>query len=211
MKTRSRVWAFLAYPDSTDMVILRKALSDLHCEGAISPLHDNDVFDEFDVMKWCKSHPAGLVGVDVPKVGDKKEPHYHVLLAFKGSKSTAQLDDWASSFTLKKMHWEAVGDKQGYLRYLCHLDDSDKAQYSIDDIEPFGNIDLSCLHSVTKAQMYDAFPRMMDIIEDNQLTAFYQLFKAVLAEHDSVLLESLVQNTYLWHQYLISYAQTVQR
>lgn len=211
MKTRSRVWAFIAYPESFDMDMCRKAISNLHCEGAISPIHDKDTFDDFDVMKWCKHHPAGLVGVTPPVVGQIKKPHYHVLLCFKGSKSTAQLSDWAESFTKSKIHFEAVGDKQGYLRYLAHLDDLDKSQYDPDKIEPFGNIDLSCLHAVTKAQMYAAFPRMMEIIEDNQLTSFFQLFKSVLAEHDNVLLESLVSHTYLWHQYLISYAHSITR
>lgn len=218
LKTRSRVWAFIAYPDSFKMDMCRKAISNLHCEGAISPLHDKDTFDELDIMKWVKSHPTGLAtlreagaGSKTPVVGQIKEPHYHVLLAFKGSKSVQQLQDWASIFTDKKVHFEAVGDKQGYLRYLAHLDDLDKAQYNPDDIEPFGNIDLSCLHAVTKAQMYEAFPRMMEIIEDNQLTGFFQLFKAVLAEHDPILVESLVQHTYMWHQYLISYSHSIGR
>ena len=81
-------------------------LDQLHVAALISPLHDKD------------TNPSG----------EPKKPHYHVLLMFEGVKDyeTQVKPIFAEIGGVGR---EMVNSARGYARYLCHLDNPEKAQY----------------------------------------------------------------------------------
>lgn len=117
---RSRTYAFLLYPESAPEN-WRKILSDLHVPCAISPVHDADL-DDNNLLK---------------------KSHYHGVLYFDQPKACKQVIDLLKPLNITYV--EQVSNTRSYNRYLCHLDNPEKAQYSRDDIETFSGavVDLS--------------------------------------------------------------------
>ena len=109
-ESRNRHWATILYMESAPFDALNK-IKDLKVPGFISPLHDSDV---------------------IPETGEIKKPHWHVLLTFPGKKSRSQIIEIFKDFG--GVGAEAIHSFTGHARYLCHLDDKDKAQYKIEDV-----------------------------------------------------------------------------
>jgi hypothetical protein len=114
---RSRVWACIVYPDSAPEN-WRDMLDDAHIPYAISPLHDRD------------------------ENADKspKKPHWHVLFVCEGKKSQEQMDELSHS--VNGTICQRVQSAKGMARYLIHQDNPEKAQYSKNDIECHGGLDI---------------------------------------------------------------------
>jgi hypothetical protein len=108
-KERSLYFAFLLYQESAPSDWL-DTLSGFHVPALVSPLHDNDMHDD----------------------GTQKKPHWHIILMFPTVKSIPQVIDLLSPFGIH--HVEVVHSRKVYTRYLCHLDDPDKALYSENDV-----------------------------------------------------------------------------
>ena len=113
---RARVFATLVYPESAPEGWQDK-LSETHVQALVSPLHDRD------------KNPNG----------EQKKPHYHVLLLFDGMKSYEQAGRLRSM--IGGVGWEEIASTRGYARYLCHLDNPEKAQYDESEIREFGGAD----------------------------------------------------------------------
>lgn len=107
---RTRTWAFVAYPESLPPN-WRAVLDEMGVPWACSPLHDKDVNET---------------------TGEPKKPHYHVVLSFSGPKSYEQvkeITDKLNTTVPQKCH-----SVRGAVRYMAHLDNPEKAQYSTSDI-----------------------------------------------------------------------------
>lgn len=87
-------------------------LYNLHIKAFISPVHDKDIKEN----------------------GEFKKPHCHIMLMYDSpvSPNIAQ-SDFANIGALSA-HIEILKSKQGYARYLCHLDDKNKAQYDTEEV-----------------------------------------------------------------------------
>lgn len=119
-------------------------ISDLHVKGFLSPLHDRD---------------------------DKK-PHFHLFLMYDGKKS---LDQVRSDFlSFGGVGCEVVKSGKGYARYLCHLDDKDKAQYCIDDVKCFGGADYKLFIRDSSSKL-DILTDIMDFCDQYDVYSFYAL------------------------------------
>lgn len=116
----------------------------------ISPLHDNDVNSN----------------------GDDKKPHYHVLVMFDSVKTVEQAKAFFEKFC--GVGCEVVNSLRAYARYLCHLDNPEKAQYKIDDVVQFGGADylstISCSSDKSKS-----IREMIVYIEENDIVCFADL------------------------------------
>lgn len=126
----------------------------------ISPLHDRDV------------NPFG----------EPKKPHYHVILAYDGPKSYEQVkrltDEINASAKIEK-----VNSLRGYLRYFCHEDNPEKAQYSRSDIQCIGGADLDVLTRPTTGERYALIGEMIDYIESNNVTEFSDFMNFARVHH----------------------------
>lgn len=113
---RFRSCMCIVYPDSAP-ADWKDRLCDMHIPAAVSPLHDKDV------------NPDGEI----------KKAHWHVVLNFDGVKSLRQLVDIASQFGgVRVVPCQSV---VGALRYLCHIDNPEKAPYPVKDVVTFGGLD----------------------------------------------------------------------
>lgn len=146
--TRSRNFATVVYPESAPedwQDILAR-----HCVPAfISPLHDRDV------------NPGG----------EPKKPHYHVVLMFEGKKSIPQVTEIFES--IGGVGCEVVKSIRGYARYLCHLDNPEKAQYNIDDVRSIASDYIGTIGLAIDKHV--ALGEMQDFCEKYNIYSFYLL------------------------------------
>lgn len=148
-ETRKRNWAFIVYPDSAPAKWL-ETLREMLVPGFVSPLHDKDVNAD----------------------GEPKKAHWHVLLTFKGLKSYEQVAEIARQFngTIP----QPCKDLRAYARYLCHLDNPEKAQYIPSDVTCLCGTDY--LDTVkASADTDSALNEMMDWCIKNNCYSFFQL------------------------------------
>lgn len=144
---RSRNWSFIIYPESV-VENWKEILEKLYLPTAISPLHDKDINPD----------------------GSSKKPHYHILLMFRGVKSYNQILEITEQ--LNATIPQLVHSAKGLVRYMAHLDNPDKAQYEISDIESLGGIDLSELLKPSSQDRYSMIREMLQFINDNQIVEF---------------------------------------
>ena len=85
-------------------------IDDLHIPTFISPYHN----------------------ADFNPTGEPKKPHYHIIFMFDGKKSVEQVENIVRSF--KGVGCFPVENLRSLSRYLCHLDNADKAQYNVEDV-----------------------------------------------------------------------------
>lgn len=164
------VWRNRGEEREHDYETVCRVLRDLHIKAALSPLHDSDTYSESDVEEWRERHKDkdGKVmtedgrGVPLvpPEVGQPKPPHWHVICTFGGPKSLDQLRRMFEPLHVRAFY--TVESKDGLLRYFCHLDDPDKAQYDRQDVTAFGGMDLSALYDVAASDERQA---MFDLID----------------------------------------------
>ena len=95
--SRRRCFATILYTESCSADYLQQ-LESMHIPAFLSPLHDNDLTED----------------------GEKKKPHYHLMLMFQGKKSKEQVVQIFKK--LGGVGCELVESKIGMARYLCHLD-----------------------------------------------------------------------------------------
>lgn len=147
---RTRNWACVVYPDSTvdDWI---KILEEFHVPFLVSPLHDNDVSAD----------------------GQPKKPHYHLLLCFDSVKTSDQAQEIFNS--VNGVGIEKVSSLRGYARYLCHLDDPDKAQYNPNDVYAFRE-DYATLISLP-TDKYDSIAAMIDFVDREQIISYAALLR----------------------------------
>lgn len=153
---RSRYWASILYPESCkgDFIDL---LKEQHVNFLLSPLHDTDV----------------------DKDGVLKKAHYHLMLCFDGPTSDQVADIIFSS--LGGVGCVRVSNCTSYSRYLCHMDDPDKAQYSPDDVVSYG-VDYAD-YIQTPDSRYDDIGGIIDFCEQNQITNFAHLLMSLRREN----------------------------
>lgn len=117
---RARVWATILYTESCASDY-QQIISSWHVPALVSPLHDRDREES----------------------GELKKPHYHLMIWFEGKKSRDQVK---MLFTkVCGVGCEKVDSKIGMARYLCHLDNEDKAKYSVSDVVQFSGADYILL------------------------------------------------------------------
>lgn len=148
--SRTRNYATIVYPESAAdnwLMILRE----LHVPFMVSPLHDQDL----------------------TAAGEPKKPHYHVQFVFDGVKSEGQVKEIVT--TIGGVGVEVVESRKGYARYLCHLDDYDKAQYDPDDVRCFGG--LSYYDEIDRiSDKYDVLGEMMEFCNQYNVNSYWLLY-----------------------------------
>lgn len=147
--TRIRNFATIVYPDSAPEN-WQDILAQQFVPAFISPLHDKDI------------NPTG----------EPKKPHYHVLLMFEGKKSVEQVTEIFN--LIGGVGCEKVNSIRGYARYLCHLDNPEKAQYEQNLVRSLGGADyVGTIGLVT--DKYKAIGEMIDFCEENDIVSYSDL------------------------------------
>lgn len=147
--SKARNFAFIMYPESMPDD-WEKILGDWHIKILISPLHDADVnADE-----------------------SEKKPHYHVIIIFDGPATAARAQAVADSVCGTIIL--PVASLRSYARYLCHMDNPEKAQYDVCEVRCMGQVDY--LDIVASAADVDAIiTEMEQWCDENGVFSYAQL------------------------------------
>lgn len=172
MADRYRNWFWIAYPDSmpenwADIII------DSHVPTLVSPLHDKDI--DLD--------------------GSEKKPHYHILTMYSGNKTYEQFrDDFLSPMNTSV--FQVAKDLGGCARYLCHLDNSEKAEYKVKDIMEFNGADWQSV-ALTSREERKLIKTIMQFAYENNIYYYWDLVSYAMHCNDSWT-ESLINRTVFW-------------
>lgn len=124
-----------------------KKINEMHLPCFISPPHDNDF------------NPTG----------EKKKKHWHVLLNYDSVKTEEQAKNDINEFG--GVGCEVVKSNRAYARYLCHLDNPEKAQYSVNDVTSIGGLDYIELINST-ADLMAMELEIADYLLENNVLSF---------------------------------------
>lgn len=228
---KSNVNAFVVWDESMPLVQLVDFLTINHYAAVISPLHDSDVYTAEDCKRWRESQellhgvyidegattwerPTGELRTNglgapikvttterVPQVGDKKKPHRHVLVMLDYS---APLSTWLNNFAPLDIHYmEVVKSKRGYLRYLCHLDNPEKARYNVHDVISLGGVDITCIYDKTQRDADNLEISILNAISEHRLSDVTKLQQYLLhTAHDMDAYREVKAHYGYWSQYM---------
>lgn len=154
---RTRNWNIIVYPDSAP-ANWREYIDDLHIEWIESPLHD----------------------ADLNATGEHKKPHWHVLLMFGGMKTYEQVCEVIAP--LKCPVPQKCLSAKGSVRYMAHLDNPEKHQYSISEIKSHGGVDLNDMLKPSATERYGMIREMCDFVRDNGIMEFQDLMDYAMDE-----------------------------
>lgn len=177
---RSRNFTIVFYPDDLPSNWI-ELVSSIHCKWVLSPLHDRDFNAD----------------------GTPKKSHYHAIFMFGTLKSLKQIDGLFRNLFGKTVDEHGVEvitsgsipgvaninsksiihDRNATMRYLCHMDNPEKAQYCVNDIQAFNGADVMELlkHSQTEVQV--SMIAMEEFIEDNNITELCDFTRLIRYTH----------------------------
>lgn len=145
---RTRNYACVVYPESAPEN-WRAIAAESKIPMFISPLHDKDI------------NPTG----------EPKKPHYHVMVMYDGPKTKEQAEAFFK--TIGGVGCEPINSVRGYARYLKHLDNPEKHQYT-DDVECYGGADY--IQAIgTAADKLKGIREMITWIQENDIICFAEL------------------------------------
>ena len=156
---RKRNFATVIYPESAPEN-WREILAGYFVPAFVSPLHDRDV----------------------NATGEPKKAHHHVMVMFEGKKSEEQVKNLFDS--IGGVGLEKVESLRGYARYLCHLDNPEKAQYNPSDVISLNGSDYSYTIGIV-ADKYKAVREMIAFCKTNQIVSYAELLEYAAVEQDT--------------------------
>lgn len=114
MGLRSRKIEIIVYKENVqDLDVLENYLKSTGNLYFISPLHDKDVYEEGE------------------KKGELKKAHWHLLLCFQNARFYNSVAKEFATYGVIEQNLNTVKCLNSAVRYLCHLDNQEKAQYEI--------------------------------------------------------------------------------
>lgn len=123
---RARDFLIELYPDnSVHMAVFEKLNKGYNIVGI---KHDRDVYEEE------RKNEAGEI---VNGIGELKKEHFHIIISFDNAR---YLNGISKELGLEKRFIQKVQSYKQCARYLIHLDNEEKAQYTLDEL--FGNADM---------------------------------------------------------------------
>lgn len=115
---------------------------------------------------------------------DEKKPHYHVFFNPPNSISVNTAKELIATIGGANEEILRVISKRGYLRYLIHLDNPEKYQYSMTDVKTgCGAVyDDKSISSDEECKMleFDTIQEMIDFIDDHDVVAYCDFVRICL-------------------------------
>lgn len=179
---RTRNFATIVYPESAPEN-WQDILAQQFIPAFISPLHDKDI------------NPTG----------EQKKAHYHVVIMFDGVKTDEQAKEIID--LIGGVGLERVNSIRGYARYLCHLDNPDKAQYEQSDVRSLCGADYIGTIGLI-IDKYKAIGEILDYCKENNETSYARLLEYCREERFDWFRVLCDNGTYVVETYLKSRSWT---
>lgn len=183
--TRTRNYATVVYPESAPEN-WKEILSEQFVPAFISPLHDSDL------------NPTG----------ESKKAHYHVMVMYDSVKTVEQAKELFS--LIGGVGCEKVASVRGYSRYLCHLDNPEKHQYSTQEVVSFCGADyIGTIGLVT--DKYVCIREMIAFCDEYSIVSYSDLLEYCAKNNDSWFRVLCDNGTVVMREYLKSKDWTERR
>ncbi|MCL2605572.1 MAG: replication protein [Defluviitaleaceae bacterium] len=176
---KTRNWAGVVYPESAPEG-WQDMLRDTHVKSFISPLHDRDVDADGDLLK---AHFHVVINTDGPITQKRANEIFEPLC---GTKSA-----------------EYVMSLSGYVRYLAHMDNPEKAQYDPTEIIALNGADLTSILKNSQTDINKYIGEVMNFCVENQIYELSTLSHYAMRE-ESDWFAVITAKPYLFVQYLAS-------
>lgn len=185
MATKTRAFVSIGYPESLkdDWIDI---LSETHVQVLISPLHNEDISSD----------------------GSKKKEHYHILILFDGPKTIEQAQTIFDSIGATKC--QMVNSVRGQARYLCHLDDLDKAPYDVGSVTALNGADYLSLIELP-SNKYQIIRDIITYCKEENIYSFAELFEYAAASKEDWFRCLCDNGAYVIEKYLKSRFWTYER
>lgn len=179
-ESRTRSWTFVLYEDSAP-ADWRERLDDTHVPWIESPWHDKDVNGD----------------------GSPKKKHKHIVLVFDGVKAYDQVKELTDSLSCpipQRCH-----SMRGSIRYMAHLDNPEKAQYSTADIIGHQGADVEEWLKPSMSERYEMIDEMILFCKDNNIITFCELVDIARTSYRDTWFPALCDScAYIMKEYLHS-------
>lgn len=173
-------WAAVIYPESLPPDWEDKLRLSGHIV-AVSPLHDKDL----------------------DKHGQLKKPHYHMILTKRnGGKYTYRT---AAAVTQGMLHGTIpirLESPRGYYRYLCHLDNPDKARYREEDIIRINGFDPEDFCDLTAAEVDELRVEITKLIRTEDIDNYADLVDKIQEAGSKAALRVVCTQTLFFREYI---------
>lgn len=177
--TRTRNWTFVLYPESAPDN-WRQILEDEYIPWVESPLHDKCINED----------------------NTPKKPHWHIVLLYEGKKSFEQIKEITDKLNAPTP--QKVNSAIGVIRYMAHMDNPEKTQYSTHDIVAHGGADIAKYLKPTATDRYTAIKEMRQFVHQNAITEFSDLFDYAAENNDEWFSMLCDNSAYIIGQYITS-------
>lgn len=179
---RTRNFATVLYPESAKENWL-SILEELKIPAFVSPLHKDDVNAN----------------------GEKKKEHYHIILMFDGVKTEEQVKIIFE--LIGGVGCEKVNSIRGYARYLCHLDNPEKASYNKSDVISLNGADYLSVISLP-TDRYGTIKEMIQFCKDNDVFSYSDLLEYAMENKEDWFASLCDNSTLVMKEYLKSKSWT---
>lgn len=164
---RTRNFASILYPESAPSDWL-SILADQFVPAFVSPLHN----------------------LDFNPTGEAKKPHHHIILMFDSVKTVDQAREVFE--LIGSVGCEKVKSIRAYSRYLCHLDNPDKAPYNPSDVICLGGSVYDDV-ALSDADRIDTLTEIMYFIDCNNIRSYSELCR-YCSTHNKAWFRLIVSN-----------------
>lgn len=176
--TRSLSWSFIVYPDSAPQN-WRDIIDEAHVQWIESPLHDRDL------------NPTG----------ELKKPHWHILVMFDSPRTYEQVVEIIK--LLNAPAPQQCKSARGLVRYMAHMDNPEKHQYSQTKIIAHGGADLTNLLSLTTTEKRQLLRNILDWCIDNDVCEYQDLVGYAMI-NEPTWFDVMTESSYMILQFIKS-------
>lgn len=185
MGIRSRKIEIIMYRENVqDLDVLENYLKSTGNLYFISPLHDKDVYEEGE------------------KKGEIKKPHWHLLLCFQNARFFNSVAKEFATYGVIEQNLNTVKCLNSAVRYLCHLDDVEKAQYAIKDIRTnCKELDKYLKKKVEKLSQAEIAEILLQKLDESKILRFSEIV-GVAKSLGGDFVNFVTMRAYFFTQYL---------
>lgn len=179
--SRTRNYATVIYPESMgDYNEFIEKLTQTHIPMILSPLHNQDI------------NPTG----------EHKKEHFHLMIMYDSVKTYNQAQDLID--IIGGVGCEVINSIRGYARYLCHLDNPEKAQYNIENIIELNGANYYDIINLA-SDKYAMIDEMTNFIDEYEILSFAEFYRFCRDYRKQTWYKIITDNsTYVIKEYLKS-------
>ena len=190
-KQKVRNFGDIVYPDSTALnPNWRENLERLGHKAIISPLHDNDVYDNDVIDKKDGSVKH--------KKGELKKPHYHVCVFRENATTLNSCKNTMKKNVDSSIDWIEVlrGTIKASYDYMSHKNAPHKAQYKEEDIICLNGFNAFDYQKQSRTDKLNCTKEIYIYIENNTVEEFSDLIQLLIMEEKDELLEYVANHAF---------------